>query len=280
MAKPFTHILLATEDTEFDVGAEGVAIDLAARIGEPLMAVLPLVTNPVFQSIAPEREEQAEEEAAAKIDKLTKSAQARGVQLHGVVRLGEQPYQEIIDEARAKKADLIVVRRRGKRSFLANLLLGEMVHTVTGHAPCDVLIVPRAAKLWTKGILLATDGSSHSERAAKVAASLAMYCHLPLTVVSAVESSEQSDEAATDRMNRALEFVRTTGAQASGRIASDGKPGEAILKIAKETNADLIVIGRRGINAVQRVLIGSTSEWVASHADTPTLIVPASIHVE
>lgn len=280
IAKPSPRILLATEDTEFDIGAEQVAIDLAALCKVPLMAVLPLVTNPEFQSIAPEREEQVEEKAAAKIDKLTQTAQARNVQLHGKVRLGEQPWHEIINEAQEQQADLIVVRRRGKRSFLANLLLGEMVHTVTGHAQCDVLIVPRAAKLWSKGIVLATDGSPNSDKAAKVAATMAICCHLPLTVISVVEVNEGDEHAAKDRVNHTLETVHATGAQASGQVISGGKPGEAILKASSELGADLVVIGRRGLNPVQRVLLGSTSEWVASHTDCPTLIVHAASAVE
>jgi hypothetical protein len=65
MTCPFSRVLLATEGTEFDVGAERVGIDLAASCGLPLLAVLPLVTNDVYESIAPECEERAEEEAVA-----------------------------------------------------------------------------------------------------------------------------------------------------------------------------------------------------------------------
>ncbi|MEJ2432263.1 MAG: phosphoenolpyruvate hydrolase family protein, partial [Pseudolabrys sp.] len=69
-------------------------------------------------------------------------------------------------------ADLIVLRRRGKRSYLANLFLGEMVHTVVGHTRSDVLTVPRASEFWSRGILVATDGSPQSARATKMAAAL------------------------------------------------------------------------------------------------------------
>ena len=56
---PFTRILLATEHTEFDVGAERVALELARRCGVPLAAVLPIVTNPEYEvtdpALAPQR---------------------------------------------------------------------------------------------------------------------------------------------------------------------------------------------------------------------------------
>lgn len=283
MSAPFKRILLATEGTEFDSGAERVGIELAASCGVPLMAVLPLVSNPEYESLAPERAEQAEAEAAAKIDNLRQAALSRGVRLDGTVRLGEEPFREIVDEAHARNADLMVLRRRGKRSYLANLLLGEMVHTVTGHAPCDVLIVPRAAQLWKKAVVLATDGSPHSERAATVAAAMAVEYGLPLTIVSVRGRGDDSaaDDSAAKAVAQALAIARAAGAQATGHVVvADGKPYDAILATVQDTAADLIVIGRRGLNRIERILLGSTSEQVASHANCPVLIVrPAAATV-
>lgn len=276
MPAPFNRILLATEGTEFDAGAERVGIDLAASCGVPLLAVLPLVSNPEYESLAPELEEQAEAAAAAKMDKLRKAAQARGVELLGTVRLGEEPFREIVNEARERQADLIVLRRRGKRSYLANLLLGEMVHTVTGHAPCDVLIAPRTAQLWSHAIVLATDGSPHSDRATAVATAVAVRYGLPLTVVSVMEQRDRQaaeDGPAKANVERALAVIRAAGAQATGRVIAGAKPYEAIVAAAQETGADLIVIGRRGLNRMKRILVGSTSERVAGHANGPVLIV-------
>lgn len=276
MTNPFNRILLATEGTEFDAGAERVGIELAASCGVPLLAVLPLVSNPEYESLAPEFEERDEVDAAAKMDKLRQTAQARGVELQDTIRLGEEPFREIVDEAGARQADLIVLRRRGKRSYLANLLFGEMVHTVTGHAPCDVLIVPRAAQLWCRAIVLATDGSPHSDRATSVAAAIAANYGLPLTAISVTEQRDgQSVDTGIAKANvdRATAIARAAGAQATGRVVADGKPYQAILAAAEETGADLIVVGRRGLNRMERILVGSTSEHVAGYANSPVLIV-------
>lgn len=276
MASPFTRILLATEGTDFDGGAERLGIELAASCGVPLLAVLPLVSNPEYESLAPELEEQAEAAAMAKMATLQQTAQARNVELHGMIRLGEEPFREIVDEARERGADLIILRRRDKRSYLANLLLGEMVHTVTGHAPCDVLVVPRAAQLWSRAIVLATDGSPHSDRATAVAGAIAAHYKLPLTVVSVAEQRDGQTENASGaqaNVDRALAVVRAAGAQATGRVIAGGRPHEAILATAEETGADLIVIGRRGLNRMERILVGSTSERVAGNANSSVLIV-------
>lgn len=274
MSQPFQRILLATEGTEFDVGAERLAIDLAARCALPLLAVTPVVSNPEFEIVAPQLAEKAEAEAVAHLDKLRQAAKACGVELRGSVRLGEAPYQEIVDEARERDADLIVLRRRGKRGFVANLLIGAMVHTVIGYAPCNVLVVPRAAQLWSRGLLLATDGSSHSDRATEAAAALALCWGLPVSVVCVPAHPQEDRSSASANVERAVAALRSAGVAATGHVPS-GKPFEAVLAVGREAGADLIVVGRRGLGGAERLLLGSTSERVAGHADCPVMIVRA-----
>lgn len=51
-----------------------------------------------------------------------------------------------------------------------------------------------------------------------------------------------------------------------------GKPGEAILKIAKEENATLIVTGTRGLGKIRRTVLGSVSDYVIHHSPVPVLV--------
>lgn len=273
MSSFFHRVLLATEGTEFDVGSERVAVEMVAQWSLPLLAVVVGVSNPEFEIVAPQLAERAEAEAATHLDKLRQLAQARGVELHGSVRMGEALEQEIVAEAGEREAGLIVLRRRGRRGFIANRLIGAMVHTVIGHARCNVLIVPRAAKMWSRRILLATDGSANSERATEVAAEVAIRSALPISVVC-VSSHPREDKAiATAYVERALALLRAAGASANGQTR-DGRPHEAILAVGSEVEADLIVLGRRGTGGVERLLLGSTSERVAGLADCPVMIVP------
>jgi nucleotide-binding universal stress UspA family protein len=53
----------------------------------------------------------------------------------------------------------------------------------------------------------------------------------------------------------------------------EGDPAEAILDTANEENADLIVVGDRGLSGVQRFLLGSVSQKVSEHAACNVLIV-------
>jgi nucleotide-binding universal stress UspA family protein len=274
LADLFHTVLLATQFTEFDAGAERVGIALAVKCEIPLYAVVPLVSNTEYETFAPMLEDVAEADAAAALQKLRETAAARGVTLVGNVRLGEEPYREIIAEAGERAADVIVVRKRGKRGFLASLLIGGMVQALTRHAPCDVLIVPREANVWSRGVLVATDGSRHGQRSTAVAASVAAAFALPLTVVSVATDEDPDGRVASAHVDSAVAAARAAGASASGQILA-GKPADAILQAAEQAGADLIVVGRRGSNPGKRALLGGTSERVTGHADSPVLVVRA-----
>jgi len=272
MDHPFEHILLSTEHTEFDAGAERLAFDMARRCGVPLSAVLPVVSNPEYEVIAPQLAEHAEREAAAKINMLYEAASTADIQLEVVARRGVEPFREIVQEATERKSDLIITRRRGKRSFLSNLLIGEMVSKVVGHAPCSVLFVPRAAELWSHGILAAVDTSPNAEHVAHVAARIARQCELPLTLASVVShDTPELRNRAQATLERVAAVAGTVGVQAESRVVT-GKPFEQILNEAKAVGADLIVVGRHGESNVLRTPFGGTTQKVVGLADIPVLV--------
>ncbi len=271
---PFKRILLATEHTEFDTGAERLAFEMARRCGLPLMAVLPVVSNPEFEIAAPQLAARNDREAASKVDALRSTAMQLGVQLEIHVRRGEEPYREILNEAKEKQADLIITRRRGKRSFLAKLLVGEMVSKVAGHAPCSVLLAPRNGAMWSNGVLAAVDDSEHSLRITSTAASIARECALPLTILSVAETAalHEKAEVIVSRHAGTVAGLNVVVRQ----LVLTGSPHEQILAASKSVGADLIVVGRLGeSNAVVRMLLGSTMQKVVGMANQPVLVVPA-----
>ena len=271
---PFKRILLATEHTEFDIGAERLAFEMVRRCGLPLMVVLPVVSNSEFEIAAPQLAARNDREAASKVDALRNTAMQLGVQLEIHVRHGEEPYREIVNEAKEKQVDLIITRRRGKRSFLAKLLVGEMVSKVAGHAPCSVLLVPRNGTMWSNGVLAAVDDSEHSLKITSTAASIARECALPLTILSVAETTalHEKAEAVASRYTGTVAGLDVVVRQ----LVLTGHPHEQILAASKSVGADLIVLGRRGgSNAVARILLGSTMQKVMGMADQPVLVVPA-----
>ncbi|WP_341892378.1 universal stress protein, partial [Variovorax sp. YR752] len=111
-AAPFSHLLLATEHTAQDAGAEAIAFALSQHCGTPLMVLLPLLSNPEYELMAPQLAMRAEAEAAQRLHELREMAAGAGVAIEPQVRRGPARYEEIVAEARERAADLIVIRRR------------------------------------------------------------------------------------------------------------------------------------------------------------------------
>ena len=57
------------------------------------------------------------------------------------------------------------------------------------------------------------------------------------------------------------------------RLVVDGDPARQIVSIAHSRNADLVVLGARGLRTLGRLLLGSVSETVLHHAGRPVVIV-------
>jgi nucleotide-binding universal stress UspA family protein len=274
MGPLFTRLLLATEHTEFDTGAEAVALVLAQRCELPLATVLPLVSNPEYEALAPHVAARDEQAAAAKIADLRAQAQAAQVTIDLRLRRGEEPYREIVDEAAAQGTELIIIRRRGKRSFLANLLVGEMVSKVVAHAPCHVLIVPRQARMWGRRLLAAAEPTPQGRQIVAIAMAVAAESHLPLHLVSVVggDSLRAPAEAFVAEMARQAQHAGVA-TQAEVRC---GKAFTEILAAQSACQADLLVMGSRSDHRIGRDLFGGVAQKVLGLSDHPVLVLRSS----
>ncbi|MDP1650578.1 MAG: universal stress protein [Rubrivivax sp.] len=270
MAGTFSRLLLATEHSEYDTGAEALAFAIARRCALPLAAVLPVLSNPEFEQVAPQLAAKADAEARVKHDALQASAQAQGVPLALQVRHGPEPYLEIVDEARERAADLIVIRRRGKRGLLANLLVGEMVFKVLAHAPCSVLVAPRAAQMWSRRVLVGIDPQAPSTTLLAQAAALAAECALPLRVVC-VAAGDGARPAAQAALQAVVAQARALGADADGELRT-GRPHQQLVEAAQACGADLLAVARHGGDSLARAWMGGTAQKVIGLAACAVLV--------
>jgi hypothetical protein len=270
VAWPFARLLLATEHGEFDMGAEALAFALARQQGLPLAALLPVLSNPEYETVAPARAARADAEAATRRLGVEAAALALGVALTLKVRHGPEPSAEIVAEARESGCDLLVIRRRGERGFLANLLVGEMVSKVVTQAPCNLLIVPRTARLWSRRVLVGVDPQAPDGACLLQAAALAAEGRLPLTVVC-VAADTLARAGAEEALARAVEQARATQAQVDGEVRI-GRAAEGLIGTARDRGADLIVVSRQGGAPVLRAWIGGTAQKVIGRAECPVLV--------
>jgi nucleotide-binding universal stress UspA family protein len=272
MDYPFKRILLATEHTEFDAGAERLAFAMAKRCGVPLRVVVPLLSNPEYEAEMPEMALRAEQEVGARIEALRKQAAASGIELDVHVRRGSEIHSEIVDEAIESKTDLIVIRRRGKPSFLARMLVGEMVSKVIRDTSCSVLLVPRAAEFWSKRILAAVGDTPAAPSIAKMAGTIAGICELPLTVLSVASDQESlSKTQSLNTLNVVLASACSANVQGEVRI---GEPVVQTIDAVRECAADLVLIGRQRYHLMPFGNQGIMQN-IAGNMDVPTLVVAA-----
>jgi nucleotide-binding universal stress UspA family protein len=141
-------------------------------------------------------------------------------------------------------------------------------------------------------ILVGTDGSDPATTAVRYAIDLARELGARLQVVSAYEpvSDERprSDtievpkdvqwminprEDVLELLDRARSEAQSIGVEKVETFARQGDAADAILDVAEEQRADLIVVGNRGMTGAKRFLLGSVPNKVSHHAPCSVLIV-------
>ncbi|WP_209125129.1 universal stress protein [Alkalihalobacillus sp. BA299] len=136
-----------------------------------------------------------------------------------------------------------------------------------------------------KRILLPADGSEHSIRAAEKAIAIAKAdVQSSVTVLYVVDGSTSKADVLKNWDSLGIASQRKAKLSAIEQQALNekinfeikivrGEPGPAIVKYANDHKYDLIVIGSRGLNALQEMVLGSVSHKVAKRALCPVMIV-------
>jgi nucleotide-binding universal stress UspA family protein len=218
------------------------------------------------------------EDALAEVEKIAKTER---MLVKTVCEEGEV-HERIVDLADAENCDVIVMGRRGLRR-IERALIGSVTARVIGHTQRDVLVVPKGAPVGWKKIVLATDGSRHSAAATERALSFAKAYGGELRVVSVVdvptEFYAEAPKAVEDLVKKAKGFVADVKKQADAAgvkaetFVGEAEAHEAIANLAKEQNADMIIIGSHGRTGLRRLLMGSVAEKVIGYAPCPVLVV-------
>jgi nucleotide-binding universal stress UspA family protein len=267
------HILLATDGTENSRAAEAASAELASRCGARLHILRVVVTTPEQAAEMPRWVAEAGDEAKAYIDGLREQMVARGLSADTYVRTSSDPYGEIAATAQKLGCGLIVIGRH-ERSEIARLLKGQTINRLIEKARCSVMMMPVAAAVPERRVLVATDGSDFGDVAVAAAADLAGRCGLPLTAVS-VYPPDADDEAraqAYDAIARAQQAADAVGVEFDGRRVEGRKAAESILEVVNETGADIIVLGSLGRGGLSRLFMGSVAQTVASGSNCAVLV--------
>lgn len=143
----------------------------------------------------------------------------------------------------------------------------------------------------TELILVGTDGSETASLAVSEAADLAANLDAKLLILTAFPNGadtklgEQAHNMPAPKHWRAArraeaEAVLAKAVDSLGEtdvavetVAQEGDPAEAIIRVAEERRADIVVVGNKGMAGIKRFLLGSVPSRVATHAPCSVLIV-------
>ncbi len=204
------------------------------------------------------------------------------------------PDQCIVNAARSSKADLIAMGARGTKG--ASSFLGSVARLVAAHSPLPVLVVKRE-EIRPPGpfkVLFAVDGSAYARAAGDFLLSLPVPDNAEVTALHVVASSfsdlpERFALEINDRIKEAVASSRTRELAASEKILEEarrslekkfrslsilsrvGDPSTEIVKAAASGEADMIVVGCRGLRGMKGMM-GSVSKNVLTHARCSVLI--------
>lgn len=204
----------------------------------------------------------------------------------------EAIHAQIVAAARAMSADLLVIGSH-QRSALSRVLLGSTAAQVVRHATCPVLVArPTAAR---GKVVAATDLSEASLGAVRAAADEALrrgdtlivtHClDLPpegvglggAAVVPAPPELADSRKAARDEARaRVTAWLAQQGVDEATVVIEEAPPERAIVALAEQLPAELVVVGTTGRSGLKRVLLGSVAETVVRKAPCSVMVVRAT----
>ncbi|HVB97132.1 MAG TPA: universal stress protein [Chloroflexota bacterium] len=137
-------------------------------------------------------------------------------------------------------------------------------------------------------VLLSTDGSDHATRAGDHAIAIAKAFQAQFSVLAVVDiyafMNSQTPNYSVDLLEDERAFLQKAVdeiaqvANAAG-IASvspkvvEGSPHTMIADTIRESGVDLVVVGSHGRNVIERLILGSTSEYLVHHSPCPVMIV-------
>ncbi len=194
--------------------------------------------------------------------------------------------------------DLIVMCTHG-RGGLRGFVYGRIAQQVAGLCTTPVLLVPpaagAAAGFACGRVVVALDGDPDHEEGLKVAAGLAEACGAALSLVMVVRtfrtlSGEQAAAAKTlpsaahellelagqdakEYLRRHVATLQAAGLGATAYVRR-GDPVAAIVGVAEQTGADLIVLATHGRSGMDAFWAGSATPNVASRSAVPLMLVP------
>jgi len=282
---PQLRLLVGIDLSERSRAAFARAVQLA-RAGAGSLTLVHVTSDVLPLSLTGEHDACARDVLAEHVLK----ARAEGVSEVAQRIVCGRDYEQLIEEARKDRSDLIVVGKH-RPSSLVQDMLGTTVDRVLRLGGIPVLTVRHKAEQHYNSVLVAVDFSPASRRALEHA--LRWFPQARIVVLTAYGSPRRSVIAGDGAARRSAaethrlalngflaEVASTLGpehAAAMARVVPTVDPGwaeDVILRAVEANKPDLLVVGTHARGGIGHALLGSVAEWVLVEAPCDVLAVP------
>jgi nucleotide-binding universal stress UspA family protein len=276
------------------VPLDGTAESAIALPMARAMARTPGATFTLLRVVPDAKDEQARREAQRELDAVAAELIAAGLTAQTVVRTGD-PAQQIVQQARADAADLIVMRTHG-RAGLARAVLGSVAEHVLALSPAPLLLLRPGGQYVSqiKSVLVPVDGSPGGALALGAAVGLAEASGASLRLLQVVVpipnyiygayafNGETYVDPAWDEEARLSAQTYVDGLAVrlrGGGLAVDTEVfiapsvANAIADVAEVRGVDLIVMSTEALTGAARAVLGSVADAVVRTARCPVLLL-------
>ena len=139
-----------------------------------------------------------------------------------------------------------------------------------------------------KKILIAIDYGPTSEKVATAGLELRKHFHAEIALVSVVDSKSLTTDGTVATSELLEDMIRITNVNHKLIIQNlfkyykvrtfveVGTPSEAIIRVASEWEADIVVLGARGKKGMSQLPVGSVAEKVIRHSSKPLFVIPTN----
>ncbi|NLX19046.1 MAG: universal stress protein [Desulfobulbus sp.] len=269
-------LLLATDGSPFSDGAIQEAMFFGQACQAKVIVLHVVHTRSESITAANFEVRKGRELLAPHFEYIRAMAKDIGVVIEVVVVGSSKPEKTIVEQAKLRGADVILIGRHGKAGRLS-LLIGKMTAKVMEQGFPRVLVAPKDFIITGNRILVGINNSANSRRAVEEALSLGHTCttlqRIIMLAVAPAEEERENAQALLDEVSRKTE-------QAAPPVPCDfllhvGDPVEQILQTADRCTVDMILIGNRSKGGMPKVFKGHIADNIIGQAQCSVLVVTA-----
>lgn len=265
------HIVVGVDGSRQSVQALAWSAALARPMNAEIIAVN--AYRPVQSEMRPGYFERLKQEQAHRLEGWCSDVLA-GVR-HQLEVVDGDPRAGLLAAAGRHHADLLVVATTGSSGKSHGFLhLGSVAEYLAHHAGVALALVPDSASAHVERVVVAVDGSEHSQAAERWLATIAAV--IPMSIVAVGVAEPGFPDMVTEQDVRGDWTTSLSEKEIAFEpiIARETPAADGILRAATDHDADLVVLGMRGAGGFSELRLGGVAFKVIHRAGMPVVLVP------